>query len=60
MKTHYIRSLLKIGGSYFVALPMVFLKRNRMEFDRKVIVEDSINKMEVMKMTNENLKKIKK
>lgn len=59
MARFYIRSIIKVGGSICVALPKKFVERMYLKSDRKIIMSDEVERLEIYKMTTENLKKIK-
>lgn len=56
-KTCTLKALLKIGGSLCVVLPRKFCQRNYLENDKKIIVIDNMESIEIKKMSYENLKK---
>jgi len=58
IRRNYIRSLLVIGGSTVVALPPQFVRRKKLAYGMKIVVQDCVDFLNVKCIDEKTMKEI--
>ncbi len=58
IRKYYIRTLINVGGSLFIAIPPAFIRRHKLFKTEKIIVQEDVDKLQVLILNEQNLKMI--